>query len=107
MSNVDAGIKEKPEETGSEAQALAEILIWSKDCPKWQSDALRRLCTQGELDENDLDELTTLCKDNGGVPLVAEHIPDPKAVTMTVSLKGIHSIENVNALKEGERLSFN
>ena len=93
---------------GSEAQALADILAWSKDCPKWQNDALRRLCTKGELKKDDLNELTALCesKGKGSVALAAEHIPDPEAVTTAVNLRAIHGAENVNALKAGERLTF-
>ena len=93
---------------GSEAQALADILAWSKDCPKWQNDALRRLCTKGELEEGDLNELTALCKSKGkgGVALAAEHIPDPEAVTTAVNLRAIHGAENVNALNAGEQLTF-
>lgn len=96
------------DETGSEAQALADILAWSKDCPDWQRDALRRLCTKGELSEVDLDELTVLCKakGKGGIALAAEHIPDPESAATAVNLKAIHSAENVNALKAGERLTF-
>ena len=94
--------------TGSEAQALADILAWSKDCPGWQRDALRRLCTKGELDDADLDELMLLCKKKGEdcIELAAEHIPDPEAATTTVNLRAIHGAENVNALKPGERLTF-
>ena len=97
-------------EATSEAQALAEILAWSNEdrCPKWQRDALRRLCENDEFDDKDLDELTTLCKNQGkgGISLAAEHIPDPMSVTTAISLRGLHDVENVNALKEGEHLRF-
>ena len=94
---------------GSEAEALKNILAWSNDCPAWQRDALRRLCTKSELDDADLDDLTNLCrsKGKGAVALVAEHIPDPDSTATAVNLKAIHSVANVNALKEGERLTFN
>jgi energy-coupling factor transporter ATP-binding protein EcfA2 len=90
------------------AQALADILIWSKNCPGWQRDALRRLCLKGELDQKDIEELTALCKAKGKdvVALATEHIPDPNVVATTIHLRGIHSVKNVNALKEGERLTF-
>ena len=94
--------------TGSEAEALKDILAWSNDCPVWQRDALRRLCTRGELDAADLDDLTDLCrsKGKGAVALVAEHIPDPDSTATAVNLRAIHGVANVNALKEGERLTF-
>ena len=94
--------------TGSEAEALKDILAWSNDCPVWQRDALRRLCTRGELDAADLDDLTDLCrsKGKGAVALVAEHIPDPDSTATAVNLRAIHGVANVNALKEGEHLTF-
>ena len=52
-------------EPNSEAQALGRILSWSRDWPKWQRDALRRLCTTDELEDVDFDELTALCKSKG------------------------------------------
>ena len=108
MTDIVDDIEMKEEGTGSEAKALADILAWSKDCPEWQRDALRRLCVKGELDDADLDELTVLCKSKGkgSVPLVAGHIPDPDAAVVVVTLRAIHGAENVNALKPGERLTF-
>ena len=96
-------------EQSGEAEALADILEWSKDCPLWQRDALRRLCTNGPLDDADLDELVLLCKSKGmdSVPLDAKHIPDPKSTTTTVNLRAINGVKNINALKEDECLTFN
>ena len=81
-------IEVKEEGAGSEAEALADIFAWSMDCPEWQRDVLRRLCVKGELDDADLDELTVLCKSKGkgSVPLAADHIPDPDAAAMAVTL---------------------
>ena len=92
------------QDTGSEA----DILAWSQDCPEWQRDALRRLFTKGKLNDADLDELTALCKNRGkgGTALSADHVPDPEVAAATVNLRAIHSAKNVNALKPGERLSF-
>ena len=108
MADVASGIEDQTAVTGSEAQALADILAWSKDCPGWQRDALRRLCIKGELDDTDLDELMLLCKKKGEgcIELAAEHIPDPEAATTVVNLRAIHGAENVNALKPGQRLTF-
>ena len=96
------------EGTSSEAQALADIFEWSKSRPKWQRDALRRLCTQGELNASDLDELTALCKavGDGSVSLAEGHIPNPEAAASVVKLRSIRDVENINALKPGERLTF-
>ena len=108
MTDLVDDIEVKDEGTGSEAEALADILAWSKDCPEWQRDALRRLCVKGELDDADLDELTVLCKNKGKgrLALAADHIPDPNAAAMAVTLRAIHGAENVNALKPGEHLTF-
>jgi len=96
------------QESISEAKALADLIPWSKDCPAWQRDALRRLCAKATLDDSDLDELTALCKNmgKGAAPLAPEHVPDPAATTTVVNLRAIHGSKNVNALKPGERLTF-
>ena len=49
-----------------------------------------------------------MCKNkgDGATPLAAEHIPHREAATATVSLREIQGVENINALKPGERLSF-
>ena len=101
---IDAG----SQDSASEAEALKDILAWSRDCPAWQCHALRRLCTKGELVDADVDELTVLCKNNGkgSVALAAEHIPDPESAATAVNLRAIYEVKNVNALKEGERLTF-
>jgi len=91
----------------NEAAALADILTWSADCPAWQRDALRRLCTQETLDTADTDALQAICKGAAeGVPLSAAHIRDPAASTATVSLGALHGLTDVNALAVGERLTF-
>ena len=97
MTDIADDIEVKEEGTGSEAEALADILAWSKDCPEWQRDALRRLCVKGELEDADLDELTVLCKSKGkgSVPIAVDHIPDPEAAATAVNLGAIHGAENV------------
>ena len=105
MAEAAEQAQEEVEETSSEAEALADILAWSAECPEWQRDALRRLCTKNALEEADFKELTTLCKSagEGAVPLAAAHIPDPQAASAAVTLRDVHDVENVNALKAGER----
>lgn len=62
----------------TEAEALANILAWSRDMPEWQRDALRRLATQTSLEPSDIDELVALSKgDRPSVPLGADHLRDP------------------------------
>src|ERR1039457_4076661 len=94
-------------ELTNEAKAFADILSWSKECCPWQRDALRRLCL-GTITDNDVEELILLCKGESvkTVPLAAEHVRDAKSSRAIVNLSGIHSVENVNALAPGERLTF-
>ena len=89
-----------PEDYSSEARALNDILRWSKSRPKWQQDALRRLCINGELEPKDIHELTMLCKKrgDGSIALTAEHISHPDAITTTVNLRAIRDVENVNPI---------
>lgn len=96
------------EQTGTEAEALAAIVAWSADCPAWQRDALRLLCTAEELSADDIEALYKLCKAETKkfTPLTLEHVRTPEASEAVVTLRGIHDVQNVNALAEGERLSF-
>ena len=96
------------EPESGEAQAFADILAWSEDCPLWQRDALRRLCLKGELGAADFVLLEGICKGDAtsDEPLRNEHIRDPQAAAATVTLRGISDVENVNALAEGQRLTF-
>ncbi|CAB4795544.1 MAG: AAA family ATPase [Actinobacteria bacterium] len=91
----------------NEAAALADIIEWSKGCPAWQRDALRRLCVQDQLESSDIADLTALCKDGAAaVPLGAEHVKDVAAATVAVTLKSLHTVQHVNALAAGESLTF-
>lgn len=92
----------------TEADALRDILAWSKDRPIWQRDALRRLITQGELNGDDIDELYGLCKDNS-LPhesLSKDHISPQQTGAPTVALKNVRDVQGVNALAEGQSLTF-
>src|SRR5260370_41147295 len=91
----------------NEAAALADIVEWSKSCPAWQRDALRRLCLQDQLDGDDIAELVHLCKDgSAAAPLGLEHVKDAAVASVAVTLKSLHTVKHVNALAAGESLSF-
>lgn len=92
----------------SEAAALASIVAWSADCPLWQKDALRRLCSQDCLNETDLAAALTICKGDtsAALPMDASHVKDPAAGSAIVTLQALHSIMQVNAFADGERLTF-
>lgn len=91
----------------SEAAVFAELLTWSNDCPSWQRDALRRLCTQERLDASDHVALLEICKGSGQAqPLTSGHIRDNSVGGAEVALGALYGLEHVNALAVGERLTF-
>ena len=93
----------------SEDEALRDLLSWSeKNCSQWQQEALRRLCSGHDLGQNNIKELAELCKGNGqGYDLPVEASRQiPRKSAKAVKIKGIHGVENVNALQSGQRLTF-
>jgi ABC-type transport system involved in cytochrome c biogenesis ATPase subunit len=91
----------------TEAAALAALVTWSVDCPAWQRDALRRLCTNATLETDDVDALLLICKmQRLAEPLSVDHVRDPSASQSVVTLKQLHGTQHVNALAPDERLSF-
>src|SRR5262249_42464457 len=95
--------------TSTEASAIEQIVEWSTSAPTWQRDALRRLVEKGSLDPGDIDALTALCRSDPGVdatPIECGHIRDAAASTKTVYLQAVRDVRHVNALAEGERLTF-
>ena len=92
---------------------LEAILEWSQDRPAWQRDALRRLMLNVELSDDDVRDLTKICKSAYGladqqdfVPLAADHIPGQGAGLVQVALLSIFHHRGVNALAEGQTLKF-
>jgi energy-coupling factor transporter ATP-binding protein EcfA2 len=96
---------------------LKEIFNWSKSCPNWQRDALRRLVQNGTLSEKDFAELALICESahsplpNGvsipvSQPLSEECLPPDVRSDQSVSLKTIDTVLNVNALVSKQPLSF-
>lgn len=92
---------------------LEDILEWSQDRPVWQRDALRRLVQNGALSDNDLCELTEICKGTHGLTeeqqieqLSKEHVPDTGTGTAPVALVSIFHHQGVNALAPDQTLRF-
>ena len=88
---------------------LKKILSWSKSCPAWQRDALRRLLQNGTLSTKDLSELTLICQSAHGLlpsetqapanqPLSEEHLPPDVQGDQAVVLTTIESVQHVNAI---------
>lgn len=91
---------------------LQEILEWSRDRPRWQRDALRRLVLNGELSPKDVTELADVCKGDHGLldkkeiwALSKEHVP-AQGNASAVSLESIFHQQGVNALSENQTLKF-
>ena len=94
-----------------------EILSWSKSCPAWQRDALRRLIQYGALSTTDLSELTLICQSKHGLlppetpvpanqPLSEEHLPPNVQSNQAVALATIEDVQHVNALACKQPLVF-
>ncbi len=92
---------------------LDEILKWSSTLPSWQRDALRRLIAQGPLSEDDISELTELCKAAHGLAekrtserLEKKHISAPDPSLDFVTLTSITHHAGVNALASEQTVEF-
>src|SRR5690625_4605289 len=95
---------------------LGQVLEWTESLPVWQRDACRRLFQQeSNLDEDDLSELYTLLKKEGGIernnalvaiPLAKEHLPTELAPGESVTLVALRNLKNVNQIPEGCVLTF-
>ena len=89
------------EETSTEAKALAEILSWSSDCPDWQRDALRRPCESESLSDADVEELLSVCKGKASAaPMTADHIRDPAASSVQVTLAKLSKLRVVGQMRK-------
>lgn len=95
---------------------INEIVKWAQGLPDWQSDALRRLFVNGELSQDEKQEVINIAKQFNGVPLVttppaaipftAAHAPGHSFGEEITYLKKIRDIKHVNALASGQTISF-
>ena len=92
---------------------LAEILSWSENRPGWQRDALRRMVVVGDLQDDDFEALTAICKSAHGLaehlkfePFVIDHIPSDDRENGVVRLLNISHFDGVNALAQDQKISF-
>lgn len=93
----------------------ADILEFSEERPDWQRDALRRVVSGGELNEDDLDDLEAMLRSKVGLleradvspePLTAAHLPPLEDAADTVRLIRLEQLENVNRLRADQSLPF-
>lgn len=96
------------EQTLTEKLAFADLLIWAKDRPAWQRDALRRLVQNGSLDNADIDALLSICLDptSPHEPLSDIHVSAQTAEGEPISLLRIEEPTGVNALAPKQTLEF-
>ena len=92
---------------------VQEILEWSRGCPDWQRDALRRLVVNGELSGGDILVLAEICKAKQGLAdprrvtlLTKSQVPTTCGAALPVSIESIFHYRGVNALAKDQTLSF-
>ena len=94
---------------------LESIFEWSQGLHDWQRDALRRVLEKGPLDDQDADDLRALVKSSvdiadakkrQAVPLAKEQIPIAAVLGHPVILKALENVKSVNALADGQGLTF-
>jgi energy-coupling factor transporter ATP-binding protein EcfA2 len=86
-----------------------EIATWAANRPPWHQDVLRKLAQGHTFDQAAIDgianDLTTPTPVNVA-PLKATDVPGARAAGATVALRSIRDATNVNALLDGQQLTF-
>ncbi|HGN1034972.1 TPA: AAA family ATPase [Pseudomonas aeruginosa] len=95
---------------------LNDVLLWSeKDLSLWLRDAARRLLLNEQLGPQDFRDFYALLKHENDIevvdglqakPLSADHIPAGGEAALSVTLKSMSDLENVNRIMPGQVLSF-
>lgn len=95
---------------------VKEVAEWSKNLPKWQSDAVRRIFTQDELSADDEEELLKMLLAANGIvdkdnPATAPEpfsvgAEDTKSPQSKVVLNELHTVLGVNALIPDQAITF-
>ncbi len=91
-----------------------ELLAFSSSCPNWQRNLLRRISTQPELRESDIQEVLVnlkstegLCKCGPEDCLAANHLANRTSATHSQTiLTSISDVKNANRLAGGQVLPF-
>jgi len=91
------------------ASVLEEILEWSATRTLWQQDALRRIVTRHQLGDDAIEAYTMACmgsESEGLEPLSPNHVRTNGDESPQVRVLGVSEAESVNALSDGEMLTF-
>lgn len=96
------------EEVLTEKAAFAELIAWSKDRPRWQQDALRRLALNNTLTNEDIDNLVSICLSpkETSEPIASAHLLGEKGSDEAISLLRIEDPTGINALATDQTLEF-
>jgi hypothetical protein len=89
-----------------------DLLAFSRTRLSWQQDLIRRVATQVEIAERDIDEvIANLKADNGlegsssAVPLGPEHLAQGRSITFQITrVLSLKNVENANQLASGQEL---
>lgn len=92
---------------------LDDILVWGKTRPAWQQAALQLLYESPRLSDDNLKRIVELCKKEHGLEVPAKDVPalvlggtaNPTTPNSVLLLQ-VSDVENVNALRPGQNLSF-
>lgn len=96
-------------------EVLDEIIEWASGLPLWQQVAVVKVLNH-DLSEDDVETLADICvREKTNPEELASEIGDPLAgfkrsddddITDGVVIKELHSTKNINAIKDGSRLTF-
>jgi energy-coupling factor transporter ATP-binding protein EcfA2 len=97
-----------PADVYTEQTAFTELRIWAKNRPRWQQDALRRLVLNGELTNEDIEDLATVCQDEKAAfaPITDAEIASEAASSEAIALLRIENPTGINALPLEQKLEF-
>ncbi|MBP1203644.1 energy-coupling factor transporter ATP-binding protein EcfA2 [Duganella sp. 1411] len=97
------------------ATILQEIQKWSEELPAWQQHAIAKIYAQGELTQQDHDDVYALLKaahkiadpeNRAANKLAAGEVAVQPAVGQHIQIGAIKNLSNVNALAGDQRLSL-
>lgn len=92
----------------TDAEAMSDIVAWSKDRPAWQQQALKVLAQNLVLTPQQLDVLYQLANDGTAPsnPIEETDVRSPKSSAAVVTLKAVMNPQDVNALASDQSLTF-
>lgn len=95
---------------------IAELESWFAERPKWLQHAAQHIIQNGDINENDLNELITLCKAESGIADSSSALRPPVSIPkgsfqscgnkVTLQLNAISDLIGINALAPRKPLEF-